>query len=431
MDWWLFFKIIRIVSALAMTGATFVILWRIRGILSWKRSLKDELKALKISARDASPSGQAAIRIIEKRCEAVFHSFSPEFAELRDIPDFIISIAACHHPDAPRPELQITLGALFRNLENSLERFDSILARPGFKRLAAVNIRHIRDSRKWYLRITGSRFYIRYARYKKRIRQIFRFRFVLLPDPFSLLTYLSGQFTILMLTKYLMADIYLFLGKLAADSYAEKEILPEDGKEALEDTLETLETLKEEPPAFTDPQLQDIRRRLAGLSAVVIAPGLAEWKTAMYDAALIISKKHFPESDAPLQEAAVGPLLERTRAWTGMFVKGEDFPLLRHLYRMRLETLFTAKNLSAAVLPKRARDIIMKALKTYGWLRWPLKVYQLAGNFSPWKIALEAGWMAAKKTSIAYSYGKAFDKACKEADTVYARSRELKERKTT
>lgn len=412
-----------------MTGVTFVILWRIRGVLSWKRSLKDEVKALKTSARDASPSGQAAIRIIEKRCDAVFRSFSPELGELRDIPDFIISIAACFHPDAERPELQITLGALFRNFENSLERFDCILARPGFRRLASVNIRHIRDSRRWYLRITGSRFYIRYSGYKKRIRQIFRFRFILLPDPLSLLTYLSGQLTVLMLTKYLMADIYLFLGKLAAGAYAEQEILPEEGKEALEETLEQLETLEEEPASAGDPRLQELRRRLAGLSSVLAPPGLAEWKTAIYEAALIISKKHFPESDAPLEEAAVGPLLERTRAWTEIFVRGEELPLIRNLYRMRLETLFTAKNLSAVLLPKKVRDVIIKTLKTYGWLRWPLKIYQWAGNFSPWTIAAEAGWMAVKKTSMAYSYGKIFDKACKETDTVYARSRELKDRK--
>jgi hypothetical protein len=155
-------------------------------------------------------------------------------------------------------------------------------------------------------------------------------------------------------------------------------------------------------------------------------PGFKGWKNAVYEAAAVISKKYFPESDAPLEEAAVGPLLERTRSWIATFSKGEDFPVVNRFYRMRLETLYRAKDLSGIFLPKTARSFIERALTTYGWLKWPLKVYLLAKEFSPWKIALDLGWTAAKKASLAYIYGKTFDKACNELESVYFCSRKLR-----
>jgi hypothetical protein len=98
---------------------------------------------------------------------------------------------------------------------------------------------------------------------------------------------------------------------------------------------------------------------------------------------------------------------------------------------MRFDTLNRAKSLSDTFLPKSAQKLVQKTLRTYGWLKWPLRTYRWAKRTSPWRIALTLGWEAAKKTAVAYLYGKMFDKACQELERVYSQSRQLKKQKRT
>jgi hypothetical protein len=58
-------------------------------------------------------------------------------------------------------------------------------------------------------------------------------------------------------------------------------------------------------------------------------------------------------------------------------------------------------------------------------MKWPLKVYRWARKRSPWGIAVEVGWQATKKATLAHLYGKTFDRACRELDTVYRMSHRL------
>lgn len=431
MDWWFYLKIIWTAIGFILLGTTAVILWRVRGVLSWNQSLKAELKELGKSAEQASPPRKEGIRIVENRCNAIFRSASPELAEVQGIGDFIVSIAACFHPQSERPELQVTLGRFLRTLEKSLERFDCILKRRGFKRLSNVSIRNIRAAHRWYVRISSTPSYQWFFRHQKNIRNIFRFRLVVFPDPFTWLAFLSNHLTILVLIKYLMADLYLFFGKLALEAYDDNEpLIQEQAQEELENTLKALDAAEDKPELCIDPEICEIRKRLAGFSAMMkFGLSFQEWKDAIYDAAMIISKKYFPESETPIEEAVIGPLLERTRAWTGMFSKGEDFPLIRRFYKMRLETLFRAKNFSDAFMPASVRNFSEKVLKTYGWAKWPLKIYLMLKKISPWKIAAEVGWIAAKKSGLAYIYGKVFDKTCNELETVYRNSRILNHQK--
>ncbi len=46
MDGWFYLKIFWATLSLIILGTTSIILWRVRGILSWKRSLKSELEEL-------------------------------------------------------------------------------------------------------------------------------------------------------------------------------------------------------------------------------------------------------------------------------------------------------------------------------------------------------------------------------------------------
>jgi hypothetical protein len=181
---------------------------------------------------------------------------------------------------------------------------------------------------------------------------------------------------------------------------------------------------KEEP--HMDPQIKEIRNRFVGFPSMMTSnPTFIEWKNAVHEAAGYISKKYFPESDSPLEEAALGPLLENARSWIATFGKGKEFPVLRRFYKTRLDTLYRVKSLSDIILPKPLRIFADKALKTYAWLKWPMKVYRSAKKGSPWKIAIEVGWTVSKKASLVYIYGKTFDKACKELERVYYQSREV------
>lgn len=431
MDWWVFLKIFWTALAVLILAVTPIILWRIRGILTWKRSLKDELAALQRTAEQASSSRLAAVQIIERRCTEVLRSFSPEFSELGDLPEYLRSIAACYHPDSDRPELQVTIGPFLQSIEKSLDRFDRILQRPGFKKIRSVRIHNIRRARQWYLRISEFGPYQWYVRHQKKIRRISRVRLLIFPDPFTWLAYLSHHLTLLMLAKFLILDLYLFFGKLAVDAYEGATATNGDESEdALEKALEELDALEAREEFIMDPRIRDIRNRLVGLSSVLTSdPTFGAWKDSIYEAAGIVAEKHFPDSEAPLEEAAIGPLLERTRCWIGKLSRGEEYPLIRHFYQMRLDSLFRVKNLSDVVLPRPLRHFIEKTRRTYGWLKWPLKVYRLTRKTSPWRIALAVGWGVTKKAGVSYIYGKTFDTACRELENVYGQSRQLGEKR--
>jgi hypothetical protein len=56
MDWWLTWRTLHGVfafGAMLLTVASIIVVWRMRGILSWKRSLRNELKGLNKEAEAA------------------------------------------------------------------------------------------------------------------------------------------------------------------------------------------------------------------------------------------------------------------------------------------------------------------------------------------------------------------------------------------
>ncbi len=429
MDYTLILKILWAAVSLSVLGIIIIVLLRFRSVFRWKQALINDLSALGKEDASASVARTQGIKIIEQRCRQVFESSSPDIEELKDIPQYIIAIAACYHPDTEHPELHVRVGSVLQSLDISLHRFDSILKRPGFGKLQNITIRHIRNSYRWYQKFTSSRWGSWYLKHRTNVHRFLVLRLFILPDPLSWLAYLSRHLTILLLTKYLMADLYLFFGRLALNAYdIEASSAPEDEKKVLEDGLEALETLEEKEEPELDPELSEIRKRLAGFRATMLSdPTFALWKAAVYEAAGIIAKKHFPESDAPLEEAGIRPLLERGRYWIDAFIKGEEYPLLGKFYNIRLYTLYQAKNLTDMLLPAPVRTALANAGKAYKWLKWPLRIYIWVRRISPWQIALDVGWSVGKKAGLSYLCGKTYDKACKELENVYRESRKLKE----
>ena len=221
-------------------------------------------------------------------------------------------------------------------------------------------------------------------------------------------------------------DIYLFVGKMAIDAYDDEnqENIPSAGMSDLEKTLDGLDTLKDSETEISDPQIREIRDRLVGfLSMVVSSPGIEEWKEALVQTARIVAKKHFPESVKPLEEAALGPLLTRSRVWIKSLCDADAFPIVNRLYMIKIESLYSMKSFTDSLLPKKLRSLMKKGWEMYGWMKWPLKGFRWIKKGSPAGVAMGVGWVLAKKGVINLVYRRAFDMAYKELDIVYSQSR--------
>ena len=215
MDWGVFHHMLKglaVLGAFLFLSATLIAVWRVRGIFGWNRSLRRELRRLEQHADGAPESRKRAVTVVVERCREVWRSHLPGLSKLADLPDYVRAIARSYHPEGERPELKITTGRLLRAARESVRRLDLILQRRGFQTLRRVRIRHLRQSYAWYDRLSQYRVVRWLSRYQKVIRKIFRLRLYILPDPFSWLFYLSRRLTILTLTRYLLLDIYLFVG---------------------------------------------------------------------------------------------------------------------------------------------------------------------------------------------------------------------------
>jgi hypothetical protein len=433
MEWLTLLRWIWAAGALAVALLAALVAVRAKGALVWQKSLKKEIDSLMPPAGTADLTTRKALAIVQHRCRGLLSSFSPSIGDLQHLKNYVHEIALCYHPLAQRPELQIGVGAFLHSLEKSLQRFDAILQRRGFSRLRALNIRHIKKAWHWYCAISSSRMFRLYFRYRAVLNKMAHVRFLFYLDPFMWLAFLSNRLTVLILIKHLMVDLHLYVGKLAVEAFEDNTTTIEDkdlSREALEEVLEELEAAPDPGNGWKDPEIDAIRNRLIGFATLIKSnPGIAEWKAAVADAAEVIAGRHFPETDNPLEEAAIGPLLDRTRSWIETVSKGEEYLLARRLYQIRLETLWRAKNLSDFLLPGVLGKFVEKAYRTYGWIKWPFKVYRWARRRSPWFIALEIGWQATKKVTLAQIYGRTFDRACQELNRVYRESRKLRRKK--
>jgi len=111
MDWWSTLHILQVVLAfgvMLLTAASIIVVWRLRGILNWKRSLSEELKGLDKETEAASEHKEKALKIVLERCHSLWHATSPDLKELADISVYLRSIAACYYPGLENPELRIT-----------------------------------------------------------------------------------------------------------------------------------------------------------------------------------------------------------------------------------------------------------------------------------------------------------------------------------
>jgi hypothetical protein len=429
MGWWPVIKVIWGGLGFGLVCLILIAAWRARSVIAWNRDIRRELRALAVEAEASPPARRKGIQLIIGECEAIFHSFSPERSVSAErLHHFIRSMAACFFPDAERPELQIPLNHLIRSLDASLSRFDRILRRPGLKRIQSVNIRTLYGLYGWSRELLKHPLAQWYAAHRVGVQRFARLRLFIIPDPFSWVLFLSRKLLVLVLMKLLLVDIVLFAGKLALDAFdKEKSGSVEENAENLEETLNALSHVPVGPTADDDPDIVAIRRGLVGLPTMILSnPTWQDWKTAVQQAAQILARRHFPDSDRPLEEAVVGPLLDRTRSYLNTLAKGDRVIFVRSIYQMRLETLIQARDIKDLALTPMVRGIVRTGATTYGWIKWPLKIYRRIKRFSLPGVAMDLGWVLGKKTALALICGRTFDHACRELDWVYRASAAMK-----
>jgi len=78
------------------------------------------------------------------------------------------------------------------------------------------------------------------------------------------------------------------------------------------------------------------------------------------------------------------------------------------------------------MLPDQLKMYAKKTWNVYRWVKWPIKVYRRVKKVSPVGMAMDVGWVVAKKSFINFICRQTFDMAYKELETIYSQSRFLK-----
>ena len=412
-------------AALAGTALTVVLLRRMRGALQWGRSLKAEVRQLERVMETADPAKRRALEVVVDTCKGYLNAPVPKVSEVMDLQAYVHAIASCFHPDLEMPELRITTGGVLTSIRQMANRLDLILNRKGFGRLGRIRVHHLRKAYERYERF--SRFRVVRVLFARRVAlgRILASRFILLPDPFSLIACLSNRLTLMALTRFLLVDVYLFAGKLAVHVYDEETNGEEsfEGTEGLGEALEELDTLSGGDTCLKDERIRLIRRRLVGPATLLTSPrGVKQWVGAVRESAELIARAHFPGSKRPLEEVTVEALLTRGRVWLASVADTEKIPLIHTLHRVRLDSLSRVKAFGEHELVGTVREAARNAWGVYHHTRWPVKVAGWVARRSPVKMAMDLALVAAKRGIVNFMYRYTFDRACRELDLLYGRS---------
>ena len=422
MDWieslrtvWAFFGVI-----LALTTA--VIVWRVRGFLSWQRSQRRELAALRRQQETADGIVEKAYTVILCSCKAIWRSPSLDFDHVSSLPLYWRRIAACYYPDEPRPELCLSIGQLLAAAQQLADRLNALLRRPGFNRLGRLRVGQVRRTVRWYRRLTAQPV-VAWLLARRRVIRTFRhtLRFML-PDPLVWIGYLSRRLTVMMTVRCVLIDLYLSTGKIAMEAYdfQRKSLPAEQGDKASHTTLDAYGQFLERESRSLPDELEEIRSSLTGLPARLWQPpGLEEWYRAVKRAAYVIAAGHFPESPSPLDEATCRVLLDRARYWLETMAAARRLPVVRPLYGISLKRLQQIKTVTESDLLRWTGKVAGSVWSAWRWARWPVRLLRWIRRRSPAGVALEVGSTLALKAMHNYLARYGFDRACQELDAVY------------
>lgn len=422
-------RLLYVLMGLCLTVAIGIMLWRVRGILNWKRSLRQEVAGLYRAKYAADgPRKEALNRVIET-CESIWRNSSPDLNQIRELPDYVRKVAAAFFPDAPRPELCLSIGRLLSAAHGLTDHIALLLQRPAFRHLGHLKIRQMHQMFTWYQKLNSNPVFAWAMARRRMINRALHLLRIVLPDPLAWLAYLSRRLTLIMVGRCLLLDLYLFTGQSMIDAFdtrndpatPDRDLDRQDG----ETVLEAYEALIREEGSLADPELAAIRSRLVGLPARLWnPPDWDEWQTAVKKAAGFIASANFPDSAAPVEEATFYVLLDRSRAWLGAMAECRRIALVRPLYRVSLERLFQIKAAAGGDLMRRTGHLAKGAYTAWRWGRWPVKMLGWVKRRSPAGMAGGLAFDLACRATTNYLFRFGFDRACRELEMVYRISRE-------
>ena len=432
LHFWIYFKVSISIIALIACMLSTVVVWRLRGIWQWQRSLGAELRALRKKAQMSNGSKRLAILQVVRYCGDIHQSRSPDPHMILHLDSYLHSIARCYYPDSNRPELCLTLGQALTTATAMVERLDGIIKRKGLRRFAHIRIKHIHKALVWYRRIYHHYILGWFLRHQSMIFRLMYIRRFFLMEPFSLLAYFSNRLTILIVTRTLLLDVYLFIGLLAIDAYDPQNI--KKGKiidnDRLAETLAALYDSNKSNEWQNDPEVFEIRSQLIGIPKRIIKPpSFSEWRQSILQAANILAARHFDQSKTPLEEAALGPIILQARSFLRSITEVSHYTGFKYLFAVRLESLYNAHAFVGNLPAWHLTSLVQKAWGGYQTLRWPIKLYRWIRHSSPSGIAMGMGWEVLRKTIINFLARFTFDKTCKEIDKLYNSSKKIKARK--
>lgn len=418
---------------LCLTIGLGIMLWRVRGILNWKRSLRQELARLyRAKATAEGPREEALGRVIET-CEAIWRSNSPDLNQIRELPGYVRKVAGAFFPDERQPELCLSIGGFLSAAQGLTDHIAFLLQRPAFCRLSHLRIRQIHQMFTWYKDLNANPVFAWAIARRSMINRVLHLLRLVLPDPLAWLTYLSRRLTLIMVARCLLLDLYLFTGQSVIDAFDTANDISapdknQDGQTG-ETVLEAYEALIKKEGAIKDPELAAIRSNLVGLPARLWnPPDLDEWQTSVKKAAAFIASANFPNSTAPLEEATFYVLLDRSRAWLGAMAECRRISVVRPLYGVSLKRLFQIKAATGNDLIRRTGHIAKGAYTAWRWGRWPVKMLRWIKRGSPAGMAGELAFGLACRAVTNYLFRFGFDRACRELEMVYRISREPDEK---
>ncbi|MGD9211846.1 MAG: hypothetical protein PVI90_13775 [Desulfobacteraceae bacterium] len=424
--YWIYLKIGLSVFAALTCVISGVIVWRVRGIWQWQRSLNTEIKYLEKNAMAIRGPKRSAILLVIERCNKIRQSRSPSLDLVFQLDLFLRNIAACYHPDADRPELCVSLGQTLAAAGKMADRLEKVIRRKGLRRFARIRVRHIHKTLSWYEWIYHHPILGWFLRHQKMVARFMHYKRFLLPDPFTWVAYFSNRLTILIMTRTLLLDLYLFIGNLAVEAYDPQDAKDEKSldSDCLAESLKTLYDSELFNGWQGDPEILEIRARLVGMpKKIIIPPTFAQWRQSVIEAANIIARRNFSESKVPLEEAALGPIIVRLQSLLRSISEVSHYSGVKQLFALRLELLYNAHALVGNLAELPVTGIAQKFLGGYRKVRWPLKIYRWVKRSSPGGIAMDLGWEVFRKTLINYMARFTFDRFCQEVEGIYKNSR--------
>lgn len=415
-------RLVFVVSGLGLTAAAGLLLWRVRGILNWKRSLRQTLAEMHRQKAAADGPREQALGHVVEACDGIWHSPSPGLDQVRALPEYVRRVAGAYFPEEARPELCLSIGQLLTAAQQLTDHLAAIVERPAFRRLGRLRIRRLRQIFKWYQGLCDNPVFAWVMARRSMVTRMLHIVRIVLPDPLAWLAYLSRRLTLIMAGRCLLLDLYLFIGQATIDAFetGEGQEGPETTSQTDETVLAAYETLIAKEETVANPELETIRDSLVGLPARLWhPPGGSEWRTAVQGAAGVIAAAHFPDSAAPLEEARFHVLLDRGRAWLTTMADCRRLAVIRPLYRVSLKRLFQVKAVAEADFMQRTGQAARGAYAAWRWGRWPFKVARWIRRRSPAGLAGEMAFSLACKAAANYLARVGFDRACRELEMVY------------